>query len=788
MVSTVLSKRSLKWFVEAGIADGWYDPRFPTVQGIMRRGLTVEALKQFMLEQGPSKNTNLMEWDKLWALNKDIIDSTTPRYTAIVKSSACRLIVENGPSTPEARSQPLHPKNDAVGSKAVIYGRELWIEKDDAISIEVGEKVTLMKWGNITITKKDNSLDGNPVLYGNIDESDKDFKKTKKITWVCADPDTTVEITLVELDHLITKKKIEENDDVKQLVNHNSRIEYTAIAEGSLRTIQRGASIQLERRGYFFIDQAATLGDKKLRLHFIPDGKSKSMSVISHKLDAKEIAGGKGKAEGANRAEAKKAAGGEDAANTGENGEAAPLSKKQAKKDAKKAEKKAAKAGGAGEEVKQEENSAAKKKVAAKQTGGKLLKIYNWRLGNPWVDLAVIAANFAHVQIEEVFNAPEVQQSKEWKAKSLTGKCPTLETLEGGFLNESAAIARYLAEIGEGKLAGSTPFEIAQINQWIDYVHTTLQPHMYNIILPTYGHGNVDAETFNHHMKEMKDIIRNINSYLQAGGKTHLVGNRLTVADIVLAIPLIMLFEVSLDGGFRKAVPNVASWLEAFIKLPEVVARIGHVKLCAKVIKPTLVEKKKEEAPKPAAQPKKAEKPAATAEDEEGEKKLSGKNPLDLLPPSKFVLPDFKTYFVNLGDKKATEGMQHFIDNYDPEGYSLWFTHYDKYEGEGVLLYQTSNLMNGFLQRMDDKFRNYTFSMMAILGEEPSLEIQGVWLFRGKTIPQEMLDHPQFEYYQKRELKIDNADDRKLISDFWCAKAEVSVINGLKVQECKMFK
>jgi hypothetical protein len=35
------------------------------------------------------------------------------------------------------------------------------------------------------------------------------------------------------------------------------------------------------------------------------------MSAISHKLDAKEIAGGKGKAEGANRADAKKLAGGE---------------------------------------------------------------------------------------------------------------------------------------------------------------------------------------------------------------------------------------------------------------------------------------------------------------------------------------------------------------------------------------------------------------------------------------------------------------------------------------------
>jgi len=398
LVSTILSKRSLKWFVEAGVADGWYDPRFPTVQGIMRRGLTVEALKNFMLEQGPSKNTNLMEWDKLWAMNKDIIDPTTPRYTAIVKSSACHLYVENGPATPEARSQPLHPKNDSVGSKAVIYGRDLWIERDDAASIEVGEKVTLMKWGNVTITKKENGQDGNPVLYGTIDESDKDFKKTKKITWVCADPDTTVEITLTEFDHLITKKKVEDNDDVKQLVNHNSKIEYSAIAEGSLRSIQRGVSLQLERRGFFFVDQAATVGDRKIKLNFIPDGKSKSMSVISHKLDAKEIAGGKGKAEGANRAEAKKlagAAGEEVKAAEGEEG--APLSKKQAKKDAKKAEKAEKKAGGKAGGEEGEAAAGAKKKPAQANKGGQLLKIYNWRVGNSWVDIACIAANFAGV-------------------------------------------------------------------------------------------------------------------------------------------------------------------------------------------------------------------------------------------------------------------------------------------------------------------------------------------------------------------------------------------------------
>jgi len=50
-----------------------------------------------------------------------------------------------------------------------------------------------MKWGNVTISKK--VVDGNNItLFGTIDESDKDYKKTKKITWLCADPDTSFEI------------------------------------------------------------------------------------------------------------------------------------------------------------------------------------------------------------------------------------------------------------------------------------------------------------------------------------------------------------------------------------------------------------------------------------------------------------------------------------------------------------------------------------------------------------------------------------------------------------------
>ena len=66
---------------------------------------------------------------------------------------------------------------------------------------------------------------------------DKDFKKTKKLTWIAVDEKTNFEVTLVELDHLITKKKVEENEKVQDIVNPNSYISYTAIAEGNMRNV-----------------------------------------------------------------------------------------------------------------------------------------------------------------------------------------------------------------------------------------------------------------------------------------------------------------------------------------------------------------------------------------------------------------------------------------------------------------------------------------------------------------------------------------------------------------------
>jgi len=174
----------------------------------MRKGMTPYSLKKFMLEQGPSKNTNMMEWDKIWAYNKEFIDPRAPRYTAISKDASARLIVTNGPDTIQCENVPLHQKNADLGTKPIFFGKELMIEEEDAKLIEVNQKVTLMKWANINISKKSTGADGKIVLEGAVDLEDKDMKKTMKITWIAVDPNSNVEINLVNLDQLITKDKI----------------------------------------------------------------------------------------------------------------------------------------------------------------------------------------------------------------------------------------------------------------------------------------------------------------------------------------------------------------------------------------------------------------------------------------------------------------------------------------------------------------------------------------------------------------------------------------------------
>ena len=264
LLNTVLSKRKLTWFVENKVVSGWEDPRMPTVRGVLRRGMTVEGLKQFIIAQGSSRAAVNMEWDKIWAFNKKVIDSDAKRFAAVVKNAIPVTVInadDNG-----IIEVSLHPKNAEMGKRTVKTGKSLLVDPVDAQAMNVGDSVTFVNWGNLKITDIKKSASGDiqeVVAQTNLD--DKNFKNTLKSTWV--NGKDSVAATFVYYDHLIAKSLLAKEDEFKDFINKNSKFELETIVESAVSSLAKGEIIQVLRKGFFIIDSVSPL-----TLISIPDG------------------------------------------------------------------------------------------------------------------------------------------------------------------------------------------------------------------------------------------------------------------------------------------------------------------------------------------------------------------------------------------------------------------------------------------------------------------------------------------------------------------------------------
>ncbi|XP_034620504.1 bifunctional glutamate/proline--tRNA ligase isoform X5 [Trachemys scripta elegans] len=291
--NTVLSKRKLTWFVNEGLVDGWDDPRFPTVRGVLRRGMTVEGLKQFIAAQGSSRSVVNMEWDKIWSFNKKVIDPVAPRYTALLKDEVVTVNVPE--ALDEMKEVAKHPKNADVGLKPVWYSSKVLIDGADAETLTEGETVTFINWGNIIITKIHRNSSRKIVsIDAKLNMENKDYKKTTKITWLAETPHAPlIPAVCVNYDHLITKPVLGKDEDFKQYVNRNSKQEELMLGDPCLKELKKGDIIQLQRRGFFICDQPYepvspySCKEAPCVLIYIPDGHTKEMPTSGSKEKTK---------------------------------------------------------------------------------------------------------------------------------------------------------------------------------------------------------------------------------------------------------------------------------------------------------------------------------------------------------------------------------------------------------------------------------------------------------------------------------------------------------------------
>lgn len=276
-VRTLLSKRKLARLVQSGAVYGWDDPRFPTIRGIRRRGMTVPALREFMLQQGPSRNIVNMDWTIFWATNKKFIDPVAPRHTAIVLDNAVKCNVIGASSTVVLEDKPKHAKNAEVGMKKVVYSNLIWIDQEDALHLQKNEEVTLMYWGNAFVRKINKHAPSSDLVTSLELELhlEGDVKKTdKKITWLSNHQDRVL-VELIDFDFLITKDKLEDQDKMEDFLAPQTEFKTDAFADCNVAGVRANDIIQFERKGYYRCDRAVG-GDGSPAVFFkIPTGKAK---------------------------------------------------------------------------------------------------------------------------------------------------------------------------------------------------------------------------------------------------------------------------------------------------------------------------------------------------------------------------------------------------------------------------------------------------------------------------------------------------------------------------------
>ncbi|EEH20063.2 glutamate-tRNA ligase [Paracoccidioides brasiliensis Pb03] len=274
-IRAVLSKRKLTKLVEEGVVWGWDDPRMPTIRGIRRRGMTVPALREFILKQGPSRNVVNLDWTLFWATNRKYIDPVAPRHTAIDKQDVVRVTVK-GIEGVQTADKPKHIKNPELGSKKVIYSPKILLEQVDAATFQKDEEITLMNWGNAFVRK----ITSDPMSDGRISSLELelhlagDVKKTdKKVTWLAEKGQKLVPVELVDFDYIISKDKLEKDEDIHDFLTPKTEFRSEAFADCNVAGLAEGDIIQFERKGYFRLDRPYKEGKPAVFFN-IPTGKT----------------------------------------------------------------------------------------------------------------------------------------------------------------------------------------------------------------------------------------------------------------------------------------------------------------------------------------------------------------------------------------------------------------------------------------------------------------------------------------------------------------------------------
>ncbi len=266
---TVVSKRKLTELVEDGHVEGWDDPRMPTLAGMRRRGFPPEAIRDFCSRIGVTKSENFVEMALLENCVRDALNVSAPRRMAVLHP--LKVVITNYPEDrTETVTAPNHPQNEDMGTRELVFGRELYIDRNDFVEVAPNRKwKRLVAGGEVRlrnayvircdeVIKDDNGdiielrCSYDPDTLG---ANPTDRKVKGVIHWVHADTAVRAEVRLYDrlFDHPTPERA--EGKDWKDCLNPDSLRTLThCYLEASLAEAGPGETFQFEREGYFCRD------------------------------------------------------------------------------------------------------------------------------------------------------------------------------------------------------------------------------------------------------------------------------------------------------------------------------------------------------------------------------------------------------------------------------------------------------------------------------------------------------------------------------------------------------
>lgn len=393
-------------------------------------------------------------------------------------------------------------------------------------------------------------------------------------------------------------------------------------------------------------------------------------------------------------------------------------------------------------------------------------------------------------------------KKEEFRKLNPLARVPVLETSEGN-LCFTNVIARFIGR-KFNKLMGTNEREALEIEHWLEASRLDLLVPRADFIYQVFGftekgpkhHGREQFEANKAHFLEVAQVFEH-----RLKDRKFLVGDSLSAADILLIAVLEPVFRFVLGPKCREKIPNIKAFFEHHIKTKPFITVYGNFlfpeeAMCGNFSEHKKDEHKKDEKKKdekkeekkkdekPKKEEKKEEKPKKEEHDDEEEAKP--KEVKYEFPKTDFNLDAFKTLFVNEPDKK--KAFEFLWKNLDLNALSIWKITYDKLPTECKKVIQTKNLMQGFMDRAELS-RKHAFGSLGVYGDEPELDIYGVWLWKGVDILAPLKEHQQYDVFKYAKLDTTKEEDRKLVEDYWTnTDPEGLKVEGRTVQIMKFFK